>query len=155
MLDPGDAASPKSSNSTLKLGTPVTIIWPKRIDVCTRSPLQPFTAEPRLLTPAGRLYLCQRCGLPLTSCVRSSASSSASSASLHSSTSTDEILKQSNSSPIYSFLVASGIFMALWILSWTNWFRLVLTFLVLPFWYLMTRVDPDIFQTSRKTVVCV
>jgi len=25
---------------------------------------------------------------------------------------------------------------------------LVLTFLVLPFWYLLTRVDPDIFQTS-------
>ena len=34
--------------------------------------------------------------------------------------------------------------------------RLVLTFLVLPFWYLLTRVDPDIFQTSSKTVVlCV
>ena len=32
--------------------------------------------------------------------------------------------------------------------------RLVLTFLVLPFWYLLTRVDPDI-QTSSKTVVCV
>jgi len=32
---------------------------------------------------------------------------------------------------------------------------LVLTFLVLPFWYLLTRVDPDIFQTSSKTVVCV
>ena len=32
--------------------------------------------------------------------------------------------------------------------------RLVLTFLVLPFWYLLTRVDPDIFQTSSKTVVC-
>ena len=31
----------------------------------------------------------------------------------------------------------------------------VLTFLVLPFWYLLTRVDPDIFQTSSKTVVCV
>ena len=27
--------------------------------------------------------------------------------------------------------------------------------LVLPFWYLLTRVDPDIFQTSSKTVVCV
>ena len=26
--------------------------------------------------------------------------------------------------------------------------RLVLTFLVLPFWYLLTWVDPDIFQTS-------
>ena len=33
--------------------------------------------------------------------------------------------------------------------------RLVLTFWVLPFWYLLTRVDPDIFQTSSKTVVCV
>ena len=33
--------------------------------------------------------------------------------------------------------------------------RLVLTFLVLPFWYLLTRVNPDIFQTSSKTVVCV
>ena len=33
--------------------------------------------------------------------------------------------------------------------------RLVLTFLVLPFWYLLTRVDPDIFHTSSKTVVCV
>jgi len=32
--------------------------------------------------------------------------------------------------------------------------RLVLAFLVLPFWYLLTRVDPDIFQTSSKTVVC-
>ena len=32
--------------------------------------------------------------------------------------------------------------------------RLVLTFLVLPFWYLLTQVDPDIFQTSSKTVVC-
>jgi len=32
---------------------------------------------------------------------------------------------------------------------------LVLTFLVLSFWYLLTRVDPDIFQTSSKTVVCV
>jgi len=32
---------------------------------------------------------------------------------------------------------------------------LVLTFLVLPFWYLLTRVDPDIFQTSSKMVVCV
>jgi len=27
--------------------------------------------------------------------------------------------------------------------------------LVLPFWYPLTRVDPDIFQTSSKTVVCV
>jgi len=33
--------------------------------------------------------------------------------------------------------------------------RLDLTFLVLPFWYLLTQVDPDIFQTSSKTVVCV
>jgi len=33
--------------------------------------------------------------------------------------------------------------------------RLVFTFLVLPFWYLLTRVDPDIFQMSSKTVVCV
>jgi len=33
--------------------------------------------------------------------------------------------------------------------------RLVLPFLVLPFWYLLTRVDPDIFRTSSKTVVCV
>ena len=33
--------------------------------------------------------------------------------------------------------------------------RLVWTFLVLPFWYLLTRVDPDVFQTSSKTVVCV
>ena len=33
--------------------------------------------------------------------------------------------------------------------------RLVLTFLVLPFWYLLTRVVPDKFQKSRKTVVCL
>jgi len=34
--------------------------------------------------------------------------------------------------------------------------RLVLTCLVLPFWYLLTQVDPDIFQKSSKTVcVCV
>ena len=33
--------------------------------------------------------------------------------------------------------------------------RLVLTFLVLPFWYLLTRVDLDIFQTSSEMVVCV
>jgi len=32
--------------------------------------------------------------------------------------------------------------------------RLVLTFLVLPFWHLLTRVVPDIFQKSSKTVVC-
>jgi len=33
--------------------------------------------------------------------------------------------------------------------------RLALIFLVLPFWYLLTRVVPDIFQKSSKTVVCV
>jgi len=33
--------------------------------------------------------------------------------------------------------------------------RMVLTCLVLPFWYLLTRVVPDIFQKSSKTVVCV
>ena len=33
--------------------------------------------------------------------------------------------------------------------------RLVSTCLVLPFWYLLTRVVPDIFQKSSKTVVCV
>jgi len=33
--------------------------------------------------------------------------------------------------------------------------RLVLTFLVLPFWYLLTRVVPGILQKSSKTVVCV
>jgi len=33
-------------------------------------------------------------------------------------------------------------------------FRLVLV-LVLPFWYLLTRVVPDIFQKSSKTAVCV
>ena len=33
--------------------------------------------------------------------------------------------------------------------------RLVLTFLVLPLWYLLTQVVPDIFQKSSKTVVCV
>jgi len=33
--------------------------------------------------------------------------------------------------------------------------RLVLTCLVLPFWYLLTQVVPDIFQKSSKTVVCV
>jgi len=32
---------------------------------------------------------------------------------------------------------------------------LVLTFLVLPFWYLLTRVVPDKFQKSSKTIVCV
>jgi len=33
--------------------------------------------------------------------------------------------------------------------------RLVLTFLVFPFWNLLTRVVPDIFQKSSKMVVCV
>jgi len=33
--------------------------------------------------------------------------------------------------------------------------RLVWTFLILPFWYRLTRVVPDIFQKSSKTVVCV
>ena len=33
--------------------------------------------------------------------------------------------------------------------------RLVLTFLVLPFWYLLTQVVPDIFQKSSKMAVCV
>jgi len=33
--------------------------------------------------------------------------------------------------------------------------RLVLTVLVLPFWYLLTQVVPDIFQKCSKTVVCV
>jgi len=33
--------------------------------------------------------------------------------------------------------------------------RLVLTFLVLPFWYLLTWVVPDIFQKSSKTAVYV
>jgi len=33
--------------------------------------------------------------------------------------------------------------------------RLVLPFLVLPFWYLLTRGVPDRFQQSSKTVVCV
>jgi len=33
--------------------------------------------------------------------------------------------------------------------------RLVLTFLVLPFWCLLTQVVPDRFQQSSKTVVCV
>ena len=32
--------------------------------------------------------------------------------------------------------------------------RLVLTLLVLPFWYLLTRVVPDKFQKSSKTIVC-
>jgi len=33
--------------------------------------------------------------------------------------------------------------------------RLALTFLVLPFWYLLTQVVPDILQKSSKTVACV
>jgi len=33
--------------------------------------------------------------------------------------------------------------------------RLVLTFLVLPFWYLLTQVVPDIFRKRSKTFVCV
>ena len=33
--------------------------------------------------------------------------------------------------------------------------RLVLTFLVLPFWYLLTWVVPDFFHKISKTVVCV
>jgi len=33
--------------------------------------------------------------------------------------------------------------------------RLVLPFLVLPFWYLLTRVVPDKFQKSSKSIVCV
>ena len=33
--------------------------------------------------------------------------------------------------------------------------RLVLTFLVLAFWYLLTWVVPDILQKSSKTIVCV
>ena len=40
-------------------------------------------------------------------------------------------------------------------ISCSSKFRLVLTFLVLPFWYLLTRVIPDIFQKSSKMVVCV
>jgi len=59
--------------------------------------------------------------------------------------------------PVYPLLTTSTVY---WII--TNAYttdssksRLVLTFLVLPFWYLLTRLDPDIFQTSSKTVVCV
>ena len=33
--------------------------------------------------------------------------------------------------------------------------RLVLPFLVLPFWYMLTRVVPDKLQKSNKTTVCV
>ena len=32
---------------------------------------------------------------------------------------------------------------------------LALAGFLVPFWYLLTRVDPDIFQTSSETVVCV
>ena len=39
--------------------------------------------------------------------------------------------------------------------SCSSKYRLVLIFLVLPFWYLLTRVVPDKFQKSSKTVVCV
>jgi len=39
--------------------------------------------------------------------------------------------------------------------SCSNKSRLVLPLLVLPFWYLLTRVVPDKFQKSSKTVVCV
>jgi len=31
--------------------------------------------------------------------------------------------------------------------------RLVLTFLVLPFWYLLTQVDPDIFQGANSQTI--
>jgi len=40
-------------------------------------------------------------------------------------------------------------------ISCSSKYRLVLTFLVLPFWCLLTRVVPDIFQKSNKTVECV
>jgi len=40
-------------------------------------------------------------------------------------------------------------------LSCSSKSRLVLLFLVLPFWYLLTRVVPDKFQKSSKMVVCV
>ena len=40
-------------------------------------------------------------------------------------------------------------------ISFSNKSRLVLTFLVLPFWYLLTRVVTDKLQKSSKTVVCV
>ena len=41
------------------------------------------------------------------------------------------------------------------IISCASKSRLVLPFLVLPFWYLLTRVVPDIFHKSSKMVVCV
>jgi len=40
-------------------------------------------------------------------------------------------------------------------ISCSNKSRSVLTFLVLPFWYLLTWVVPDILQKSSETVVCV
>ena len=40
-------------------------------------------------------------------------------------------------------------------ISFSSKSRLVLTFLVLPVWYLLTQVVPDISQKSSKTVVCV
>jgi len=40
-------------------------------------------------------------------------------------------------------------------ISYSSKSRLVLTFLVLHFWYLLTRVVLDKFQKSSKTVVCV
>jgi len=40
-------------------------------------------------------------------------------------------------------------------ISFSSKSRLVLTLLVLPFWYLLTRVVPDKFQKSSKMVVCV
>ena len=40
-------------------------------------------------------------------------------------------------------------------ISFSSKSRLVLTVLVLPFWYLLARVVPDRFQKSSKTVVCV
>jgi len=41
------------------------------------------------------------------------------------------------------------------IISCSSKSRLVLTCLVLPFWYLLTWVVPDIFQKNSKTVVYV
>jgi len=45
--------------------------------------------------------------------------------------------------------------MPLPLISCSSKSRLVLTFLVLPYWYLLTRVVPDKFKKSSKTVVCV
>jgi len=41
--------------------------------------------------------------------------------------------------------------------QFTVWCTLLIywQFLVLPFWYLLTRVVPDMFQKSSKMVVCV